>query len=426
MTSSPTQSTGIPLPRRQFIRIVGGGAVYSIAAATATTAVITGLSACSQGMPSEAIEAWRGPDATVVNHPDVRHWLLSYAILAPHSHNLQSWVADLGTPNQITLYCDLKRLLPQTDPLSRQIMMSHGTFLELLDLAARERGLRAETTLFPQGAFGPTALDARPVATVRLVPDATVQKDPLFAHILQRHTNRSTYDISRAVPASAWAALADAAATPPSPSTAPAGATARMVAPVRVGFAGLEHGTALADHRRIAREAWRIELTVPRTIMESFAVLRVGASEIATHRDGLSLTSPMVVAMERLGLFDRTRAPGPDDYATTSQIQDFDTKLASTPGFLWMVTPGNDRATQVNAGRAYVRVQLAATGQGLAMQPLSQALQEYAEQRQPYADIHALAGATTPGATVQMWARVGYAPVVEPAPRRRLKDFIRA
>jgi len=414
VTPSPTLSTGIPLQRRQFIRIVGGGAVSTVAAATATTAVITGLSACSQGMPGEAIEAWRGPDAAVASNPDVRLWLLSHAILAPHSHNLQSWVADLGTPNQITLYCDLKRLLPQTDPLSRQIMMSHGTFLELLDMAARERGLRAETTLFPQGAFGPTVLDARPVATVRLVPDAAVQKDPLFAHILQRHTNRSRYDIGRAVPASAWAAMTSAAN--------PAGA-----APVRVGFAGLDTAAALDAHRRIAREAWRIELTVPRTILESFEVLRVGASEIATHRDGLSLTSPMVVAMERLGLFDRTRAPKPDDYATTSQIKDFDAMLASTPGFLWMVTPGNDRATQVNAGRAYVRVQLAATALGLAMQPLSQALQEYAEQKQPYADIHALTGATaTPGATVQMWARVGYAPAVEPAPRRRLKDFIRA
>jgi len=425
MTTPIAQRPDIPLRRRQFIRIVGGGAVSTVAAATATTTAIVGLSACSQAMPGEAIEAWRGPDAALANNPDVRLWLLSYAILAPHSHNLQSWVADLGTPNQITLYCDLKRLLPQTDPLSRQIMMSHGTFLELFDMAARERGLRAETALFPQGAFGPTTLDARPVATVRLTPDAMVQKDPLFAQILQRHTNRGRYDIGRAVPAEAWAAMA-AAARPPSPSAVPADATAGMFAPVRVGFAGLEHGAALAEHRRIAREAWRIELTVPRTIMESFAVLRVGASEIAAHRDGLSLTSPMVVAMERLGLFDRSRAPGPDDYATTSQIQDFDAKLSSTPGFLWMVTPANDRATQVNAGRAYVRVQLAATVQGLAMQPLSQALQEYAEQQQPYADIHALTGATAPGATVQMWARVGYAPAVEPAPRRRLQDFIRA
>ena len=63
-------------------------------------------------------------------------------------------------------------------------MMSHGTFLELLDMAARERGLRAEITLFPQGAFGPGKLDERPVARIRLDPDAMVTKDPLFVQIL--------------------------------------------------------------------------------------------------------------------------------------------------------------------------------------------------------------------------------------------------
>jgi len=402
---------GQPLQRRQFIRLVGGGAVTAI---TGTALVATaGLSGCAHGIPAEALEAWAGPSGAVSQDADVRRWLLSYAILAPHSHNLQSWLADLRTPGQITLYCDLKRVLPQTDPLSRQIMMSHGTFLELLDIAARERGLRADIALFPKGAFGPSTLDARPVATVRLTPDTSVQKDPLFAQILRRHTNRSSYDITRTVPAAAWAAMAGAAAGAP--------------AAVRVGFTGLEQGDAvLAEHRRIARDAWRIELTVPRAIMESFDVLRVGQSEIATHRDGLSLTAPVVVALNALGLFDRSKAPAPDDYATTSQIKEFDAKLASTPGFVWMVTPGNDRVTQVNAGRAYARVQLAATAQGLAMQPLSQALQEYAEQQKPYAEIHALTGAKALGETVQMWARVGYAPAVQPSPRRRLQDFIRA
>ncbi len=398
------------MPRRNFLRVVGGGAVTSIAAATLAS---TGLSACSQGIPSEATEAWRGPGPGVTAQTDVRHWLLSYAILAPHSHNLQSWIADLATPNVITLYCDLQRVLPQTDPLSRQIMVSHGTFLELLDMAARERGLRADITLFPQGAFGPTELDKRPVATVRLTPDATVQKDPLFAQILLRHTNRSSYDITRSVPQAAWVAM-EAAANP-------AGAPR-----IRVDYAGLDHAAALAEHRRIALEAWRIELTVPRTIMESFNVLRVGASEIATHRDGLSLTAPMIVAMDRVGLFDRSHAPAPDSFATTSQIKDFAATLASTPGFVWMESPTNDRATQVNAGRAYVRLQLAATAQGLALHPMSQALQEYPEQQQLYDAIHALTGAKARGATLQMWARVGFAPAVGPAPRRPLNAFIRA
>jgi hypothetical protein len=197
-------------------------------------------------------------------------------------------------------------------------------------------------------------------------------------------------------------------------------------AKVRFGHTAATDVQVLAKHQRIAAEAWRIEMVTPRTIMESYDVLRVGPAEISLHRDGLSLMAPVPVALARLGLFDRSKPPGPDDYATTSQIKDFGEKLQSTPGYLWMVTPANDRATQVNAGRAYARVQLAAAAHGVSMQPLSQALQEYPEQKDPYTQIHTLLGATQPGHTVQMWARVGYAQPVQPSPRRRLESFIRA
>ena len=383
------------MQRRQFIRLAGGGVV---AAATAP------LAACSKALPPEAIAAWNGPGT----EPDLRHWLLGYAILAPHSHNLQSWVVDLSEPDQILLRCDLERLLPETDPYSRQIMMSHGTFLELLDMAARERGYRTEITLFPEGAFGAQQLDDRPVARVRLRPDAAVARDPLFAQVLKRHTNRSAYDLARPVPAEAWEAMG--AAVQPHE--------------LRFGFAGVEQPEALAQQRAVAAEAWRIEMVTPRTIMESYQVLRVGADEVARHRDGLTLMDPLVVLLDRVGLFDRSHPPAADDFATTSQIKDFNAKLDSTPGFLWMVSEGNDRVTQVNAGRAFMRVHLAATAQGVVLQPLQQALQEYAEQAQTHAQIRRLLGADAPGQTLQMWARVGYAPQVPPAPRRALDAFI--
>ncbi len=377
------------MDRRRFIRGTGGGVILAASSAVA---------GCSAAMPAEAVAAWQGPG----QEPDLRRWILGYAILAPHSHNLQSWLADLSVPDHIVLRCDLQRLLPETDPYARQIMMSHGCFIELLDMAARERGQRTEIRLFPEGVFGPDQPDTRPVASIRLVADAAVPKDPLFAQILKRHTNRAAYDPARAVPASAWQAMSEA------------------VQPhaLRFGFAGPDQPELLAQQRAVAAEAWRIEMVTPRTIMESYKVLRVGPEEVARHRDGLTLLDPTVVWMSRLGLFDRSQAPGPDDFASTSQIKDFGKKLDSTAGFLWMVTDDNDRITQVNAGRAYVRVQLAGTAQGVVMQPLQQALQEYPEQAGPHAQIRRLLGAAEPGQTLQMWARVGFAPPAPAAPRR--------
>jgi hypothetical protein len=55
---------------------------------------------------------------------------------------------------------------------------------------------------------------------------------------------------------------------------------------------------------------------------------------------------------------------------------------------------------------------------------LQQALQEYPEQARTHAQIRALLGADGPGQTLQMWARVGYAPDVPPAPRRAVDTFI--
>lgn len=371
--------------RRFLLRIAGGGV---IAAATA---------GCSSALPESALAAWRGPG----DEPDARRWILAHAILAPHSHNLQSWLVDLSVPDQITLHVDRTRLLPETDPFSRQMLMSQGTFLELLDQAAREKGLRAEITLFPEGAFGPRQLDDRPTARIRLVPDAAVPREPLFAQVFRRHTNREAY-----------------ADTVPPPEALQAIAASTRGFALRAGFVTREDAPAIEHQRRIAREAWRIELTTPRTILESYRWLRVGPREIAEHRDGLSLNDPLVRVVSALGLFDRHVAPAAGDRAIQGQIEDFNAKIDGTPAFYWLVSEGNDRVAQVNAGRAWVRAQLAATAQGLAMQPISQALQEYPEMAALYQEIHERLGAPAPRFTVQMWARLGHGPAVQPSPRR--------
>lgn len=386
------------MQRRAFVQVLGGGVILG-----------AGLGGCSAQMPAEAIAAWSEAGRDDAANADPRRWALGHAVLAPHSHNLQSWIVDLSRPGEIELRCDLTRLLPETDPWSRQIMMSQGTFIELLDIALRERGQRAEMQLFPEGAPGPRQLDARPVARVRVVPDPAVAKDPLFAQIKRRHTNRLAYDPKRTVSAEAWRAMAEAV----------------RPHPFVFGRVDASQPDLLARHRAIANEAWRIELTTPRTFLESLKVMRVGAAEVARHRDGLTLLDPMVVALDKLGLFDRTQAPGPDSFAVRGQIKDFAQKMDSTPAFLWLTSEGNERTTQVDAGRAYARVQLAATAAGLVMQPLSQALQEYPEMAGPYADVHRLLDAAQPRQTVQMWARVGQAPSAGPAPRRGLQAHLR-
>jgi len=384
--------------RRQILRIAGGGV---IAAATLPT-----LSGCDSRMPPEAIAAWQPPADAL----DLRRWVLAHALLAPHAHNRQSWLVDLSTPDTIVLRMDLDRLLPHTDPQSRQMMISQGTFIEVLSLAAQQRGHRADVTLFPEGAPSAEAPDTRPTALIRLQADAQLRPDPLFAQVFRRHTHRGAYH-DRSPDAASLQALAQSV----------------QGLPVSLGWVTREQPEALARHAQIAMDAWRTELITPHTLLESYELLRIGPREIAEHRDGIALNTPFIRVVNALGLFDRTRASAPDSSEIRDQLTRFNQHIASTPAYVWLNTQTNDRPTQVNAGRAYVRLQLAAAAQGLSMHPLSQALQEYPEQAAHYRAAHELMGATAPGHTVQMWTRLGHG--VEPAgpsPRRGLGEHLSA
>ena len=380
--------------KRQFLRISGGGL---IAAAT-----LSSLTGCSSGLPPEAIAAWRPPAADL----DIRRWAISHALLAPHAHNLQSWLVDLDTPDTIVLRLDLRRLLPETDPWSRQLVISQGTFLELLQMAANERGYRADISMFPQGEFDAKTPDSRPTALIRLAKDDGVKADPLFAHIFNRHTHRGVYE-NRIPNAQARQTLADSVKD----------------FPVQLGLVTSEEAS-MQQHRAIAMDAWRIEMQTPHTLLESYKVLRVGPQEIAQYRDGISLNTPMVRGLVALNLFDRSKPSEPDSFALKRQISEFNNKMSTTPACVWLSTSDNSRSTQMLCGRAYVRLQLAATALGLRMHPLSQALQEYPEQTNNYKAIHELLVGKDSTATVQMWTRLGYAPAGSASPRRGLQAHL--
>ena len=391
------------MERRNFIRLAGGGTVL---AATA------GLSAClSSAYPTQATEAWSGPAAS---EADPRRRALAYAITAPNPHNLQPWLADLREPGVITLGTDPRRVLPQTDPLGRQILIGHGAFIELLVIALAEQGLRADVKLWPQGELPAQLKDwssaaKQPVARITVQPGGG--KDPLFAQILKRHTAKLNYDTRQTVSPESLQRLVASADTPR----------------LRVG------GTVLADKlpalRKLCWDAAVVELRTPRTMMESVHLLRVGPGEILEHRDGISINSPMVRALSAVGMFDRSRPPEVGSAAEKNAMQRFEGHSNTAMGFVW-IAGANTRTDQIEAGRAYVRLHLQATALGIGMHPMSQALQEFAEMRPHHEQAHQLVlgqaaprSATDP--TVQMLCRIGYtAEPVAATPRRPLSQFI--
>lgn len=393
------------MQRRSFIRLVGGG-------------VISGaLAGCSTELPADALAPWAGPRA---DEADARRWALAHALLAPSSHNRQPWLVDLREANAITLHVDRERLLPETDPLFRQIVVSQGTFLELLVIALKQRGLAPVVQLFPEGEFAAAGLDARPVARLHWDPAAPrPATDPLFAQILRRHTAKVAFDTTRPVAAADVLALGSAM-----PADAPAG--------LRWGHT-LEP-TALNALRALCLEAARVEVGTPRTALESARLMRIGPAEISRHRDGISINDFVPRAATALGLFDRSEAPRPGSRSFEQVMRRFAEHSNTAMGFIWITTDsgadraaGRGRSAEVWAGRAYVRQQLKATELGLQMHPMSQAPQEFPEMKPHYDALHRLLTGRSDGSTtVQMISRIGHCAPVAPAPRRPLESLLRA
>ncbi len=377
--------------RRTFLRVAGTSAVILAAGGY-------GVTQCDP-MPDVAVEAWRGPKPNV-RDPRVR--ALSYALLAPNPHNKQPWIVDLKEPGVATFYCDRSRLLPETDPYSRQIMIGCGAFLELLRMASAEQGLRAEVTPFPDGEWPENGVGEQPMCRVAFVPDTGVARDPLFAQVLKRRTNRNAFDTTAVLPAEAAAI---------------GGALDGL--PLRFGWTA--DGRRIAQLAGIAKRAWDIEVKTDATFKESVDVFRITGEEIAKHRDGLSFHGPFFWWANRLGLFTQQNAMEPSGRAQALTF--IDPQLAVRV-FAWIVTAANDRRAQLAAGAAYVRANLKATELGLAMHPLSQALQEFPEML-PLLAEHKRAVGAAENETVQMFFRLGRAASPGPAPRRPLDAIIR-
>ena len=372
------------MKRRIFLKIAGSAGVIVAAGGAGFVATRT---------PTAALQPWQDAGSL---YPDPMRRALSYAILAPNPHNRQPWIVDLKSDTAAVLTCDLDRLLPATDPYNRQIVIGLGCFLETFALAAQEHGYRAEIDVFPEGGSD-DALDDRPIANLLLTKADSAAPDPLFAQVMRRHTNRKPYDVDRLIDDEVLQKLRTAASSG-----------------VRVGTAG--SGPRLQDLRLLTRDAMVGEMNTPEAHKESLDLMRIGRSEIEANPDGISLGGPLLEALSLAGMLTRESLADPNSGAFQSGLDMIENGAMTSMGFVWINTDGNGRPGQIEAGRAYMRIALQATADGLAMQPMSQALQEYPEMAPYFETIH---GWLTdgPGERMQMLARIGYAKAVGPAPR---------
>jgi len=366
------------------LALIGGGGLFSV---TRT--------------PEKALAPWHHLDSDPPR--DVRLDALRYAILAPNPHNRQPWKFRLSGGDSAVLYCDLDRRLPETDPYDRQTLIGFGCFIELARMAAAERGVRLDISEFPEGEFK-DRLDDRPVALLRFVPRAAIAKDPLFAWIPKRRSNKVPFDLSRPV---AQEILTDLVNGP--------NFGVKLFTTAEIGL--------VADLRKLTTEAFVVEAATQRTWLESVRLTRIGKSEIEARPDGISLGGILLDSLAMVGLLSREQIAQPGSIAYGSGLDLIKAAMANTPAYGWIVTDGNSRREQLATGRAYVRMNLAAARAGLGFHPNSQALQEYPEMAEKERLVHERLGVHG-RQRVQMLVRLGYGAPVPATPRWPLESHL--
>jgi hypothetical protein len=144
---------------------------------------------------------------------------------------------------------------------------------------SNERGFSVAVEAFAADEPTPTQLPkGAVVAKLTVKQDTSIKPNTLFAFILKRHTNKGAYDMHRPVSEAHWKLL-----------QASVGNT--VSAGLRTGV--VNDAAAMQKVRFITSESYEIETTTANTHIESAKLYRIRPEEIATYRDGISITGLM-------------------------------------------------------------------------------------------------------------------------------------
>ncbi|WP_243428261.1 Acg family FMN-binding oxidoreductase [Clostridium rhizosphaerae] len=341
---------------------------------------------------STYLEPWKKDYAQKFDDPRIQ--LTAYGLLAANGHNMQPWKIRLDKDNPMVffLYADSERLTNEVDPFARQMMITQGAFLEYINIAGDKLGYKTDIELFPQGGYDEQKLDesmnTTPVAKITLTK-ATSQSAPLYAYMFLPDTNRAPYQSTKL-------------------TSEQINELENLNTDDNISIKILQDKENVDKLRSYAMKGASIEAGVNRVMKESETIFRSNEYQKNKYRYGFSIegqgTSGIMKHIMQ-GLVTLFPSMNSGKAASNMFIQSTQISVDNTPAYAMIITKDNTRLSQVKSGILYSKLILAAHQQGVVMQPLSQALEEYPEMKELYRSIHQ--DYTPKGGTIQMLVRLG-------------------
>ncbi len=260
--------------------------------------------------------------------------LIKFAILAPSTHNTQPWrfaIRDEG----VDVFCDQSRWLRSIDPDKRELMISVGCAVEALALAAEYSGFVVEVNPFPDNQVPDL------VARIDLANGGKTSalSRQLFPYLSSRRTNRGLYRSTELLPK-----ILDALARAVNDEE-----IVLKLSQTEAHKQALEALMVRADAVRFGDPEYRRELAY-------------------WMREGAYDESWFLAKLHQLGseLINQGSQEGRQDGQ----------RVEASANFGVLASLGDSPAIRLRIGRAFMRLCLAATAQGLAVQPMNQVLED--------------------------------------------------
>ncbi|HSB00981.1 MAG TPA: hypothetical protein VLE49_10055 [Anaerolineales bacterium] len=382
------------LSRRDFLRF-GEATLIVVAGGTVWRAVDQGVFSVGQGPAYEPWKNWR--DAATATER-----IVAAGILASNPHNSQPWIFRISE-TAIDLFADRGRQIGAIDPFLREMYIGLGCALENMLLAAQAEGFSATLRLMPDPA------DETHASHIDLAPASPLLSD-LYSAIPNRHTDRGAYDTARPVATETFQEIE------------------ALIKEADVHLFWYKDEADRARFSQVALQSAEALIADEQQSMDSHRWWRQDWDQLQQTADGLTLDAQALGPITPIAKLLPDLSRQQNDAAFIKNVREIMLPTAATFGILAVHARGDD-TQRLHCGRAWERIHLWATTQGLAMQPLNQMCERVDRELQLGSDpgIGNAVGALLNDDSWQalMPFRLGYPTgKTNPSPRRGLEKVI--
>lgn len=335
--------------------------------------------------------------------------VLAYAIRAPSLLNSQPWRVEIVEGQMMRLWMDRERMFPALDPGNRQMVLSHATFLENLEIAATHLGYSTSIDYFPLGWGTDATIHEFPVAQVECSPSPGREQDPLFPFLDVRQTCRGPFERK---------ALDNDSLTSISGS----------FESEFTSFVVLTDPPTCEKIGDLVSRSLKTVFERKERVEEWIRMVRFDDRETDLSRDGIGLShmsgGESILSAIRGTRLSREKVERDPSLFCNYLLERCSEQVRAVGGFGWISTKGKSRLNQVHAGRALERAWLQATASSIGFQPFHHVLGDYAGMAGTQEELKDLLGVSG-SHTIQAFFRLGYAvPGKTRTPRRSPASFV--